>query len=265
MDLVFSLYSSPKVGHFQGVAGVTALHGLILVIPGAEIRLAPASKFSISASVARRVWTLSSGGVISANLFTSAALGFVFIGLTVSAWLLPRGAAPKPLVIGLPPFLLMPELAERLKYPGLWCLGAAGLELRAKGCVFLLFLAGNPFFSEPKLRHRIVFRPIRFDPEVLLLLSPSPLLLRHYLGGDARLLGASQYPARVILPPCLPLAFGLVSCGDQIDNLSQAGARGLYCWPLSLKDLRNRLADVSCIGIGEDVPSSDELPYNRLW
>ena len=82
--------------------------GLILVIPGAEIRLAGFQVFNLGIRGPEGVDAIV--GRDLCEFFTSAALGFVFIGLTVSAWLLPRGAAPKPLVIGLPPFLLMPEL-----------------------------------------------------------------------------------------------------------------------------------------------------------
>jgi hypothetical protein len=90
--------------------------------------------------------------------------------------------APKAIGDRLAALLADARFAERLKCPGLWCLGRQGGDLRAQSLRLLRLLrllARKPFLSEPRLRRRIViFRPIRFDPEVFLLLSPLPLLLR---------------------------------------------------------------------------------------
>ena len=145
---IFSL-SQPQSRPFPrgcGCNGVTraAPHGLILVIPGAEIRLAGFQVFNlgirgpegVDAIVGRRDLC----ELLHVRRFRLRLYRLHRIGLPSAA-----GGRTKAIGDRLTTLLADARAAERLKYPGLWCLGWQGIDLRAKASVFLRLLAGKPF------------------------------------------------------------------------------------------------------------------------
>src|SRR5262245_2430897 len=192
MDLVFSLYRSPKVGHFQGVVGVTR-------VTGPNPRRPPTGRNPLAAFQVFNLGIRGPEGVDAivgrrdlcelphVRRFGLRLYRFHRVGLTLPPW-----GRTKAIGDRLTTLLADARAAERLKYPGLWCLGWPGGDLRAQSLLLLPSLAGKESLPPCVILHGVIRWPEPISISSLFVSNPRPLFLRHYLGSDARLLSASQ-------------------------------------------------------------------------